>query len=103
MGNLIITVVGGLLVIIIASLIGLGKNTTKVTVLGGGKVKKTGKWIILISVTMILGGFVWVGNNSPTQGGIDFSKSGTIYGLTLAGYGFLFYFVGKVIAWFQRP
>lgn len=102
MSDLIITVVGGLLVIIIASLIGLGKNT-KVTVSGGGKVKRTGKWIILISITMILGGFAWAGSNSPTQGGFDFSKPGTIYGLTLAGYGLLFYFVGKVTAWFQRP
>lgn len=101
MSSLIITVVGGLLVIIIASWFGLGGNT-KVTVHGGGKVKKTGKWIIIISVVMILGGLVWAGSGSPAQGGLDFNKPVTLYGLTLAGYGLIFFFVGKVVAWFQK-
>ncbi len=102
MQNLIITVIGGLLVVVIASWFGLGGNT-KVTVQGGGKVKKTGKWIILISVAMIFGGLAWAGSNSPAQGGFDFNQPSTVYGLTLAGYGILFFVIGKVVAWFQRP
>jgi hypothetical protein len=50
MSQLLISVVGGLLVIIIAAIFGLGG--TKVTIQGGGKIKKTGKWIIIISVVM---------------------------------------------------
>jgi hypothetical protein len=101
MSELIITVVGGLLVIVIASWFGLG-GSTNVTVHGGGRVKKTGKWIILISVAMILGGLAWAGSNSPTQGGFDFNHPGTVYGMTLAGYGILFFIIGKIVAWFQK-
>jgi len=102
MEQLIITVVGGLLVLAIASWFGFG-GSTKVTVHGGGKAKKTGKWIIIISVAMVLGGLAWAGSNAPAGGGVDFSRPTTIYGLTLAGYGLLFFFVGKIIAWFQKP
>jgi len=101
MSDLIITIIGGLVVIVIASWFGLGGNT-KVTVHGGGRVKKTGKWIILISIAMIIGGLAWAGSNSPAQGGFDFSQPGTVYGLTLAGYGVLFFIIGKIVAWFQR-
>ena len=100
--QLIITVVGGLLVAIIAAWFGIG-GTTKVAIQGGYKPKKTGKLIILISVVMIIGGLAWAGSNSPAQGGFDFSQPGTVYGLTLTGYGVLFFIIGKIVAWFQRP
>ena len=51
---------------------------------------------------MILGGLAWAGSGSPAQGGLDFNKPITLYGLTLAGYGLIFFFVGKVVAWFQK-
>jgi hypothetical protein len=101
MGQLFITIIGGLIVAAIASWFGFS-GSTKVTIHGGHKVKKTGKWIILISVVMILSGLAWAGSGSPAQGGLDFNKPVTLYGLTLAGYGLIFFFVGKVVAWFQK-
>lgn len=102
MSQLAVTVVGGLLVAIIAAWFGIG-GTTKVAVHGGYKPKKTGKWIVIISVLMILGGLAWTGSGSPTQGGFDLNRPQTLYGLTLAGYGLIFFFVGKIVVWFQRP
>jgi hypothetical protein len=91
--QLFITIVGGLAVIILGTWFGIG-GTTKVVV-QGSKVKKTGKWIIIFSILIILGGLTWAGSNS--------GPNVKIYGLTLAGYGVLFYSVGKIVAWFQRP
>ena len=88
--------------LILAAWLGIG-GSTRVKVEGGHKAKKTGKLIILISVLMILGGLAWAGSASPTQGGFDFNNVNTVYGLTLAGYGVLFFFVGKIVAWWQRP
>ncbi len=101
MNQLFITVIGGLIVAAIASWFGFG-GSTKVTIHGGHRVKKTGKWIIIISVVMILGGLAWAGSGSSAKGGLDFNNTKTLYGLTLAGYGLIFFFVGKVVAWFQR-
>ncbi len=100
MEQLIYTVIGGVLIAIITTIFGIGKTTQ--VVVSGNKVKKTGKWIIIVSVLMILGGLSWAGSNSPPQGGLDFSKPGTIYGLTLAGYGVWAFIVGRIVAWFQR-
>ena len=102
MSQLLITVIGGLIVLILAAWLGIG-GSTRVKVEGGHKVRKTGKLIIFISVLMILGGLAWAGSNAPAQGGIDLSRSGMLYGFTLAGYGVLFFFVGKIVAWWQRP
>lgn len=102
MSQLFITVVGGLIVAIIAAWFGIG-GTTRVAIQGGYKPKRTGKIIILISVCMILGGLAWAGSASPAQGGFNFNDPRTLYGITLAGYGLIFFFVGKIVAWFQRP
>lgn len=101
MNNLLITIVGGVIVAIIVAWFGIG-GTKHVTV-HGSPVRKTGKWIILVSILMILGGLAWAGNNTLPQGGVDFSKPGSIYGLTLAGYGVLAFIVGRIVAWFQKP
>jgi hypothetical protein len=101
MNELLISVVGGLLVIIIAATFGLGG--TKVTVQGGGRIKKTGKWIIIISVVMFLFGLSLLKKNDPTQWGFDLNIPSTLYGVTIMLYSGLFFVVGKIIAWFQRP
>ncbi len=99
--ELLITVVGGLLVTIIAAWLGLG-GTTKVTIRGGGKIKKTGKWIILISVVMFFVGLSLCRKSDPTQWGFDLNIPSTLYGVTIILYSGLFFLVGKVVAWFQR-
>src|SRR5882672_1960525 len=98
MSELFVQIIGGLIVAILAFFFGISGNRTKVVV-QGTRVRKTGKWIIFISVLMILGGLTWAGSGSPSQGGFDFNKPATIYGLTLAGYGFIFLIVGKIVAW----
>ena len=100
MEQLIYTVIGGVLVTLITAKLGI--EGTKRVVVNGSPVRKTGKWIIVFSVIMMIGGLAWAGSNSPTQGGFDFSKPGTIYGLTLASYGVLAFIIGRIVAWFQK-
>lgn len=102
MSQLLINIVAGLVVLILGTWLGLG-GSTRVKIEGGHKVRKTGKLIIFVSVLMILGGLAWAGSNAPAQGGVDLSRSGMLYGFTLAGYGVLLLIVGKVVAWWQRP
>jgi hypothetical protein len=94
MNELFIQVVGGVLVIVIASLFGFGGGSTHVVV--GGKVKKTGKWIIIISVVMIL-----IGASMNGEKGINPNE--LTAGTLIMIYGVIFFFVGKFVAWFQRP
>lgn len=101
MGQMLIEISAGLAVLMIATWFGIG-GTTKIT-LNGGRTRKSGKILILISLGMIIGGLAWASSNSPIQGGFDFNKPGTIYGLTLTGYGFILLILGKVVAWFQKP
>lgn len=98
MKELLFTVIGGVIVAIIVSWFGIGG--TKHVSVHGTPVRKTGKWIIFVSVIMILWGLSWIGQ---TPGGFDFDKTQTLYGLTLAGYGVIALVVGKIIIWFQRP
>jgi hypothetical protein len=97
MKDLLFQIIGGLIVVLIAAWLGIG-GTTKVVV-HGGQVRKTGKWIILISVAMILGGLSWHDKLAPTKSIFNFNDWGSL----LFGYGILFLIVGKVVAWFQRP
>lgn len=99
MDQLLIQVLGGVIVAIIAGWFGVG-GTTRVVV-HGTKVRRTGKWIIIISVVMIFIGLAWMGNGHP-QSMDDWFKPPTVYGFTLALYGLLFFFIGKVVAWFQK-
>lgn len=100
MSSLFIQIIAGLIVVVLAAWFGIG-GTTRVVV-HGGRTRKTGKWIILISVAMIFGGLSWMGSTNP-QGLSDWLKPPAVYGFTLAGYGVIFLVIGKVVAWFQRP
>ncbi len=102
MSQLVITVIGGLLVAIIAAWFGIG-GPTKVALQGGYKPKKTGKWIIIISVVMFFVGLSLCEKTDPTQWGFDMSIPNTVYGVTLMLYSVLFFFAGKIVAWFQKP
>jgi len=100
MGQLIITIIGGLAVMFIASLLGISEKMT-ITV-QGGKIRKTGKWVIILSILMILFGLYLCSQNPLKEGGYDMNKIKTVYGLTLIGYGVIIFGIGKFIAWFQR-
>lgn len=99
MDQLLMQVVGGVIVAIIAGCFGIGGTTRVIS--HGTKIRRTGKWIILISVVMIFAGLAWMGNGNP-QSMDDWFKPPAVYGFTLALYGFLFFFIGKVVAWFQK-
>ncbi len=96
MSQLFINIIGGLIVVIIAAWLGIG-GTTRVVV-HGNQSGKAGKWIIIISVVMILSGLFVIGKNPTPTTGIDFNNPGTL----LVGYGIIFFIVGRIIAWFQR-
>lgn len=101
MKELLLQIIGGVIVAAIAAWFGIG-GTKRVVIHHTGRSRRTGKWIILISVVMILGGLSWMGSSNP-QGFNDWLKPPAIYGFTLAGYGVIFLVIGKIVAWFQRP
>lgn len=94
MKELVFTIISGVIVAIIVSWLGIG-GTSHVSV-HGSPVRKTGKWIIVLGVLMIIGGLAWAGRNST-------SGLPAINGYVLAGYGLIFFIAGKVVSWFQRP
>ena len=95
MKELAITVVGGILVIVIASALGIGKST--VTIKNSHGSSKLGKWLILLGVLMIIGGIAWAGNH-PIPQGSTFTNTGH----NIAIWGGLFFVVGWIINWFQK-
>lgn len=101
MDQLLLQVLAGLIVIIVGAWWGIG-GSTKVVIQGNRKVKKTGKWMIIIAVAMILIGLTMLKKGDPTKWGYDMTNPSTLYGVTLAGYGFLLLLVGKVVTWFQK-
>ncbi len=100
MSELLITIISGVIVAIIVAWFGIGG--TKHVTIHGSPVRKTGKWIIFFSIIAIFGGLAWAGHYSLPQGGLDFSKHGTVYGIALASFGLLALIVGKIVAWFQK-
>lgn len=80
-------IIGGLVVAFIAWLFGI--NGSSKTIIQGTRVRRTGKWVIIIAVSMLLGGLYW-------------SNTNQVAGYTLAAYGALFFIVGRIVAWFQR-
>lgn len=90
MSQLIFTIIGGVITAIVVAWFGIGG--TKRVVVHGTNVRRTGKWIILFSVVMILGGLAWAGSDPLSK----------VYGYTLAGYGLIALIIGKIVAWFQK-
>ena len=102
MNGLISTVIGGLLVAIIAAIFGIG-GSTKVTIQHGTRTKKTGKWIIIISVIMLIYGASLLKKGDPTKWGYDLNDPSNLYGITIIIYGVIFFVVGRIVGWYQRP
>lgn len=101
MKDLIYPIITGVVVLLIGSWFNIG-NTHNIQV-RSGKVRKTGKWIMIISVAMAFAGLVLISQNSPPQGGIDFHNWKSGLGLLAIISGIIGYFIGKFIAWFQKP
>jgi len=83
----------GIIVAIIVGWLGFG-GKKKVIVQGTGKIRKTGKWIMLISGIFIFIGLIWV-SNDPTY-------KGWHPGYSLSIISFMFFLLGKLIAWWQK-
>lgn len=102
MSQLAINITGGLIVAVLLSWFGLS-GSTRVTVQGGHTVKKTGKWIMIISAVAIIVAFSFLRKGDPTKWGYDLNIPSNVIALTVILYGALFFVVGKIVAWFQRP
>ena len=85
--DLLTSIIAGLVVAFLTGLFGWGSN--RQTVIHGVRVRKTGKWIIIVSIAIIFAGLYW-------------SETNKLYGYTLAGYGLLGFVIGRIVAWFQR-
>ncbi len=94
MSNLVITIIGGLIVAILASWLGLGGSTT-VRIRSGVRTSRTGKNIMIFSIIIILGGLIWASKTTQPSG--TFTAG---HGLAICGV-FIF-LIGKLIAWYQR-
>lgn len=95
MPDFLIQVIAGIIVAIIASFIGIGY---KVRIShSSDSSRKTGKKIMIFSGLAIFTGVILGG-----QSGWDMGTKQSVIGATMAGYGVLFFFIGKVIAWYQR-
>lgn len=94
MSNLVITIIGGLVVAILASWLGLGGSTT-VRIRGGARSSRTGKNIMIFSVIIVFAGLMWA--SKTTQPSETFTAG---HGLAICGV-FLF-LIGRIIAWYQR-
>lgn len=95
MSDLLIQIVAGIIVAIIASFIGIGY---KVRISHSSSASpKTGKRIMIFSALAIFTGAILGG-----QSGWDMGTTQGVIGATLAGYGVLFFFIGKIVAWYQR-
>ena len=94
MSDLMIQVIAGVIVAIIVSFIGIAH---RIKISHGTTSAKTGKKIMIISVLAIFIGAYYGGQN-----GWDMESTQSMIGATMVGYGVLFFFIGKVIAWYQR-
>lgn len=82
--------------IIVAIILGwLGFGGSKKVIVNNSKSHKLGKWIMIISVIIMIIGLNWAGKQSPTINTIA-------PGYSVAILGGFFFLIGKVIAWFQR-
>ncbi len=102
MENFFIEIIIGIIVATLATWFGLSGGKTTVVIEKGVKIKKTGKKIIIISIIMILGGFILIGNSLDPNNEINYENIKFWMGIAFAGYGVLFYFIGKIVAYYQR-
>ena len=102
MTDFIIEIIVGVIVTIVVAQLGIGVIKTKVVHTHEVKIKKTGKWIILISVAMIFFGLVAISNNHNPEAGFENENLKFWIGFAFLGYGIVLFIIGKIVAWFQR-
>ena len=100
MSELIIQIISGVIAAMLIAWFGIGKNKTTVIQTQGIKVNKTGKWMMIIGVIMVIWGIILFGS-------IDHSLAGAknpneFYFLALMVFGGLIFAIGKFINWFQK-
>lgn len=95
MNQLIINVIGGVIVGIILTIVGVNRKSK--VIVRGTRIRRTGKWIIIFSTIAILLGLIWA-----SKSGYSFDKPQTLYGFTLSAYGVIGLVIGKIVAWFQK-
>ncbi len=92
MDSLFSQIISGIIVAIILGWLGFG-GTKRVVIHNEGRVRKTGKWIMIISGIAIFIGLAWAGSSNSTS---------WQPGHSLALLAFFVFLLGKLIAWFQR-
>lgn len=102
MSNFILTVISGVAVALLVSWLGIGKDKGCKVLSNGFRVRKTGKWIIIISIIIIIWSFMLMGSNPNPSAGFDLHDSKTSNGLFMLIIGGFLFCVGKVVEWFQK-
>ncbi len=97
MEQLIITIVGGLAVLLIAGWLGIGGSPVRI--IHAGRTSKKWKWVILVSWLIIIVGIVIFLSNFP-QGGFNSPLTGL--GFLLVFLGLIGLGIGKIGSWFHR-
>jgi hypothetical protein len=93
--GVIITVVGGL----VLYAFGVGRGKTSVVKVQGVKVRKTGKWVMLVSAVIVILGLALAGKSIGPGG--EMNSDGLLwFGISL--FGIMSFIIGKIVAWFQR-
>lgn len=102
MASFFIAVISGLTVLALASWFGIGKDKNSKVLPSGFKVRKTGKWIIIISVIMVVCGLaLWLGDPGQNTG-FNLHSQRASFGFLMAILGGILFGVGKIIEWFQK-
>ncbi len=100
MSDLIIQVTGRVIVAVLIAWIGIGRKV-KIVHSQGVQAKKTGKWMIVISVIMIMLGIILF-DSASFEKGINFNNPKELYSISLLTFGIILLIIGKIVAWFQR-
>lgn len=100
MEQLIIQVAAGVIVLLIATWLGIGGSSVRVVRLQSGRNSRKWKWTILVSWLMIIAGLYIFSLNFPVGG---FSNPYAGMGFSLAFLGLIGLGIGKLGSWWSRP
>lgn len=102
MSNFLIAVISGLTVLALASWFGIGKDKTARVLPKGFRVRKTGKWIMIISVIIIIWGLILWGGDPGQSMGFNLHSQRASFGFLMTIAGGILFGIGKIIEWFQK-
>jgi len=97
--SILITIIGGIGVIVIAKILGLDSNKHQITLNLNSKHRgRIGKKIMISGATMVIIGIIILGNITPN------SENETLFkyvSLAFVGYGVIIFLIGKFVKWYQ--